>query len=285
MVLMVKGKKLTPQQRYYRKHKGKYRKYAKKYRKQAKEKLEQLEREKLLNETKEEKLLRKKEISLKRKKIRQRKHDKQQYLRRKRATYFIATIKNNKPYKIINRYVEYSWASKKWDEVLEQQQNIFYPGFQYPLMFLYKVKIGEENTIVQRNKLGKLIETTIPGFRIIFHDTYYTEKNVFFKNKRQTVPAHFILKLLNINDNIKQCFLIKNKICIEDEGKYFLFSCTDVQTAIGIKNRLREKILAMDKTNILFFNDVSSISMKNEIYDKIIEQGICNKIYLIRNDF
>lgn len=274
---MVKGKKLTKQQRYYRKNKGKYRKY----RKIAQEKKRQLELEKELQLKKEQD----KEKQKERKKILYRKNEKKKIKRKKRAIYFIVTIKNNKPYKIFNRYVDYSWASKKWEEILESQKNIFYPGFKYPLMFLYKTKSGEENTITNRNEIGKVIETKIPGYKIIFHDLYYTEKNVFFKNKKKTVPAYFILDLLNFNDNIKQCFLIKNKICVEDDGKYFLFSCSDVNTAIGIKNRLREKIMDTGKTNILFFNDVSSINMKSEIYDKIIEQGICKRDYLLRNDF
>jgi hypothetical protein len=277
-------KKLTKQQRYYRKHKGKYRRYGRNYVKRVKEKAEQLAKEKLLKETKEEKLARKKELSLKRKKLAERKREKRKYLRRKKAIYFIATIQNNKPFKIFNRYVDYSWASKKWEQVLEEQKNLFYPGFKYPLMFLYKVEPGEENTITQRNNLGKIIQTTIPGFKIIFHDTYYTEKNIYFKNKKKTVPAYFLLQLLNVNDNIKQCFLIKNKICIEDEGRYFLFSCKNIDEAVSIKNTLRKRILDMGKTNILFFNDVNTIAMKDEIYDNIIKQGICERNYLIRSD-
>jgi hypothetical protein len=278
-------KKLTKQQRYYRKNKSKYRKYFKNYRKKQKEKEQQLLKEKLANETKEERLARKKEISLLKKKIRNKKSEKYKRLRKKRATYFIATIMNNKPFKIINRYVSYSWASKKWDEVLEQQKTLFYPGIKYPLMLLFKVKPGEENTLTQRSKIGKLIETTIPGFKIIFYDVYHNEQRVFFKNKQTLVPARFILSLLNINDNIKQCFLIKNKICVEDEGKYFLFSCSDVNTAIGIKNKLMDTMLEMGKTNVLFFNDIKSIGMKSEIFKSIIEQGICHKAYLARNDF
>jgi hypothetical protein len=267
---MVKGRKLTKQQRYYRKNKGKYRKYAKKRKEIAETNLKALEKETKKKDSK--------------KKLNKHKNT-QKNLRRKKAVYFIVTIRNNKPYKIFNRYVDYSWASKKWDDLLEEQKTLFYPGKKYPLMFLYKVNLGEENIVTERNDIGKLIETKIPGYKIIFHDIYHSEKNVFFKNKRKTVPAKFILDLLNFNDNIKQCFLIKNKICVEDEGKYFLFSCSDVNTAIGIKNKLREMIMDMGKTNILFFNDVSSINMKSEIYDKIVEQGICQRIYLMRNDF
>lgn len=269
-------KKLTKQQRYYRKHKAMYRKNGRDFVKRVKEKL--------LNETKEEKQTRKKELSIKRKKIAERKRCKRKYLRRKKAVYFITTIRNNKPFKIFNRYVDYSWASKKWDSVLEEQKNLFYPGLKYPLMFLYKVEPGEENTITQRNNIGKIIETKIPGYKIIFQDTYYSEIKIYFKNKSARVPAYFLIKLLNMNNNIKQVFLIKNKICVEDEGKYFLFACKNINEASSIKNRLREKYMETGKTNVLFFNDVNVISMKDEIYDNIIKQGICNLNYLNRSD-
>lgn len=273
-------KKLTKQQRYYRKHKAKYRKYGRNYVKRVKEKA----KEKLLNETKEEKQARKKELSLKRKKIAERKRERRKYLRRKKAVYFIATIRSNKPFKIFNRYVDYSWASKKWEQVLEEQKNLFYPGLKYPLMFLYKVEPGEENVITQRNNIGKIVETKIPGYKIIFQDTYYSERKIYFKNKSVRVPAFFLLQLLNVNTNIKQVFLIKNKICVEDEGKYFVFSCKDANEASSIKNRLREKYMETGKTNVLFFNDVNTIAMKNEIYDNIIKQGICDRDYFIRGD-
>ena len=273
-------KKLTKQQRYYRKHKAKYRKYGRNYVKRVKEKA----KEKLLNETKEEKQARKKELSLKRKKIAERKRERRKYLRRKKAVYFIATIRSNKPFKIFNRYVDYSWASKKWEQVLDEQKNLFYPGLKYPLMFLYKVEPGEENTITQRNSIGKIVETKIPGYKIIFQDTYYSERKIYFKNKSVRVPAFFLLQLLNVNGNIKQVFLIKNKICVEDEGKYFVFSCKDANEASSIKNRLREKYMETGKTNVLFFNDVNTIAMKNEIYDNIVKQGICDRDYFIRGD-
>jgi|688.fasta_scaffold61622_2 hypothetical protein len=273
-------KKLTKQQRYYRKHKAKYRKYGRNYVKRVKEKA----KEKLLNEAKEEKEARKKELSLKKKKIAERKRNKRKYLRRKKALYFIATIRNNKPFRIFNRYVDYSWASKKWDTVLEEQKNLFYPGLKYPLMFLYKVEPGEENTITQRNSIGKIIETKIPGYKIIFQDTFYNEIKIYFKNKSVRVPAYFLIQLLDMNTNIKQVFLIKNKICVEDEGKYFLFTCNDKNEASSIKNRLREKYMETGKTNVLFFNDVNMISMKEEIYDNIVKQGICDLNYLNRGD-
>lgn len=275
-------KKLTKQQRYYRKNKAKYRKYFKNYRKKQKD---LLNAETPITSIVGKKVKKEKKIDDLQKKLNCKKHNKKRLLRKKKATYFIVTIRNNKPFKIINRYVDYSWASKKWDDVLEQQKNLFYPGFKYPLMFLFKVKPGQENTVTQRNELGKIIQTKIPGYKIIFHSTYYAEKKVYFKNKKTSVPAYFILDLLNINNNIKQCFLIKNKICIEDEGKFFLFSCSDVKTAIGIKNKLMEKCMDIGKTNILFFNDVNSISMKSEVYDKIVDQGICSRVYLLRKDF
>ena len=151
-------------------------------------------------------------------------------------------------------------------------------------MFLYKVEPGEENTITQRNSIGKIIETKIPGYKIIFQDTYYSERKIYFKNKSVRVPAFFLLQLLNVNGNIKQVFLIKNKICVEDEGKYFVFSCKDANEASSIKNRLRDKYMETGKTNVLFFNDVNTIAMKNEIYDNIVKQGICDRDYFIRGD-
>lgn len=285
---MTRGVKLTKQQRYYRKHKGKFKKYAKKYRKIAQEKAKELNKEKekekkrlKLEAEKEKKKLKRAEQSAKRKIIAKRKFEKKKYERRKRAIYFIATIRNNKPLKIFNRYVDFSWASRKWDEVLESQKNLFYPGFKYPLMFLYKVKPGEENTITQRNEIGKLVETKIPGYKIIYHDVYYDEKLVYFKNKSKRVPASFIFSLLNMNDNIKQCFLIRNKICVEDEDRYFLFVTSDNNTAMSIKDRLMEVMLSLGKTNVLFFNDIRTIAHKEDIYAKLVEQGICTRYYLI----
>ena len=264
-------KKLTKQQRYYRKNKAKYKKWRQK-------------RVKKLVEVDEMAKIKKLKKKLHNKKKLNKKRNKNKVVRKKNATYFIATILNNKPFKIINRYVDYSWASKKWDQVLEEQKNLFYPGLKYPLMFLYKVEPGEENTITQRNSIGKIIETKIPGYKIIFQDTYYSERKIYFKNKLVRVPAYFLLQLLNVNNNIKQVFLIKNKICVEDEGKYFVFSCKDADEASSIKNRLREKYMESGKTNVLFFNDVNTISMKNEIYDNIVKQGICERDYFTRGD-
>jgi hypothetical protein len=264
-------KKLTKQQRYYRKNKAKYRKWKK-------------ERLKRIVDSSETARINKLKKKLLNKKKQNKKRNKNKVIRKRNAVYFIATILNNKPFKIFNRYVDYSWASKKWDSVLEEQKNLFYPGLKYPLMFLYKVERGQENTITRRNEIGKIIETKIPGYKIIFQDTYYSEIKIYFKNKSVRVPAYFLLQLLNINDNIKQVFLIKNKICVEDEGKYFVFSCKDANEASSIKNRLREKYMESGKTNVLFFNDVNTISMKNEIYDNIVKQGICKRDYFTRGD-
>jgi hypothetical protein len=264
-------KKLTKQQRYYRKNKAKYRKWRRK-------------RVKRLVESGEMAKINKLKKKIRNKKKENKKRNKRKIERKKNAIYFIATIRGNKPFKIFNRYVDYSWASKKWDTILEEQKNLFYPGLKYPLMFLYKVEPGEENTITQRNSIGKIIETKIPGYKIIFQDIFYNEIKIYFKNKSVRVPAYFLIQLLDMNSNIKQVFLIKNKICIEDEGKYFLFVCNDKNEASSIKNRLREKYMETGKTNVLFFNDVNTISMKEEIYDNIVKQGICDLKYLNRSD-
>jgi hypothetical protein len=264
-------KKLTKQQRYYRKNKAKYRKWR---RKRVKRLVESGEMAKIIK-------LKKK---IRNKKKENKKRNKRKIERKKNAIYFIATIRGNKPFKIFNRYVDYSWASKKWDTILEEQKNLFYPGLKYPLMFLYKVESGEENTITQRNSIGKIIETKIPGYKIIFQDIFYSEMKIYFKNKSVRVPAYFLIQLLDMNSNIKQVFLIKNKICVEDEGRYFLFTCKDKNEASSIKNRLREKYMETGKTNVLFFNDVNTISMKEEIYDNIVKQGICDLNYLNRSD-
>jgi hypothetical protein len=42
--------------------------------------------------------------------------------------------------------------------------------------------------------------------------------------------------------------------------------------------------MELGKTNVLFFNDVNTISMKEEIFDNIVKQGICDIEYLYRGD-
>lgn len=266
------NKKLNKWQRYYRKNKAKYKAISKKRRDKEKEGKPVL--------TAEEKV----KIMLAKRKVKAKDKMRKKYnkiknidakKRQKRASYFVATTRGGKIYKILKRYLGYERGSDRWDKALEEQKNLFYKGRKYPLFFLYKLKENEkggENVVVTRSSIGKNVETSVKGYKIIFHNIWYNEKKVMFKNKEKLIFAHNIMDFLNFNDNIKQVFTINNKICIDDDGNYFLFGCGSMKDAVGIKNRLQEKMMEIGKGNVLFFNDVRSIYLKDEIYEKICLQ-------------
>ena len=199
--------------------------------------------------------------------------------------YTIILFKNKVRYKIFKKYITFKNANTYYNNLLKENQNVFFSvetEKNSPVTF--ELAIVEKNSkkltpLFKVDSLGRNIKISSDNdeYTIIKLEPFKVPEKIFnIDTKKNFSPEEIISKFLR-GDNLKMISKLNNKIVIQEEDKFNLFSLKDELDALRFLDSLQVKLITSGKNNCLFVAD-SDVSQKKYLYNLLEHKGYNKKM-------
>ena len=134
-------------------------------------------------------------------------------------------------------------------------------------------EIGNESIFVKDN-MGRTKEVSLGGsnYSIIKLLPYWKEEFIYdHQNKNKISFNHLIRDYLPV-DNFKQVFTLNNKLIIQQENIFNLFSLKTITDANRLLRIIEIELLDVGRYDCLFVSDTSTVQRK-QLYDLLVSVG------------
>ena len=196
------------------------------------------------------------------------------------GSYHIKIFKNQVLYKHLRTYKSYSKSLEFFKKKVEESNERFFEvqvkntrPTKYEILLVEEKKLLHE-TLFKVDEFGRniKIKTDNNNFTILEVKPYKIEEKVFDlkKNKRITFNE-FCNQYLKFKD-LKVVYLLNNKIIVQRELNYFLFSCKDTEESMRFLSELSTYCLNNIRRDIMIITD-TSVPQKKYIYRELVKIG------------
>jgi len=199
--------------------------------------------------------------------------------------YTIILFKNKVRYKILKKYITFKKAEKYYNDLLKKNQDVFFGvetecakpvEFELALIEKYSNKIIP---LFKTDPLGRNIpiKSDNDEFTIIKLEPYKLPEKIFHIDKKSRMDCNDVVKKFLNGDVLKMISKLNNKIIIQDEDKFNLFSLKSDSDATRFIDNLQNKLLSSGKNNCLFVKDTDK-AQKKYLYEMLEEKGYDKKM-------
>jgi hypothetical protein len=202
--------------------------------------------------------------------------------------YTIILFKNKERYKIIKNYKTYKNALpffnskvKESNEVVFDVQTENWRDVNYEIALIEKTS-EKLFPIYRTDEMGRNIPVQLndPNYAIIKIEKYNIPEKVFHISKKQKISSEKLINTYLKGDSLKLVSKLNNKIIIQDEDIYNLFSLKSIYDADRFLINLEKYMMSNNKSNCLIVKD-SSREQKKYLYEILTNLGY-NKSMLYR---
>lgn len=195
----------------------------------------------------------------------------------------IVLFKNNKRYKIIKKYQTLENSLKKWNSLLDENKNVLFgvktengKKVNYELGLIGK---GIKERITQTDEFGRNVYVNLEDseYQLIKISEFNLSEKIFDLQKNKRIDYETFIKSYSSTESIQMIFKLNNKIVIQEDDSFNLFSLKSSDDAERFLDCLKND----NKKNFLLVKDIS-IEQKKYLYNLLSEKGF-NKKMLYRN--
>jgi len=202
--------------------------------------------------------------------------------------YTIILFKNKERYKIIKKYNTYKNALPFFNsKVKESNDVVFDVQTENGKDVNYEIALVEKTSeklfpIYRTDEMGRNIpvELNNPNYGIIKIEKYKIPEKVYHITKKEKISSELLISKYLKGDSLKVVSKLNNKIIIQDDDSYNLFSLKSIFDAERFLINLETYMIENHKTNCLIVKD-SSIQQKKYLYEVLSNLGY-NKDMLYR---
>tara|TARA_R110000824_G_scaffold73220_5_gene186510 strand:- start:13047 stop:13679 length:633 start_codon:yes stop_codon:yes gene_type:complete len=199
-------------------------------------------------------------------------------------TYHIIIFNNRQKRKVLSTSTNYRNINRKYKQILKKSNVIFPIKLNRKKECIVELALVchgdcEDKTIERRDMLGRLetVSSDNPEFSILDICDFEVEEKVYDHKRKQ---RRLILDIINEyvpQKNIIQIFKLNNKIIIQNNDQYSLFSLKTIKEADRLIECLKTYFKSINKFNCLFSKDLSTIHRK-ELYNTLEKYGFDRKL-------
>lgn len=197
-------------------------------------------------------------------------------------------FKNKQKKKIIKSYQTLKNASKKFKELTKTDDSLFPVKFENAESVIYEIGLlssehKNQSTIFTTDELGRNVSVFVEGnspYTFLEIKPYLKEEKIYDWSTTKKITLSEVIKKYCKQTEMKNIFTLHNKIIIQVDENYNLFSLKnsdDSERALTVMEKyFREK----NRRDAIFVKDISTVQRK-WIYDILVEKGF-NKSQLYR---
>jgi hypothetical protein len=202
--------------------------------------------------------------------------------------YIIILFKNKERYKIIKKYKTYKNALPFFNSKVSESNNVVFDvQTENGRNVNYEIALLERTSeklfpIYRTDEMGRniAVELNDPNYAILKIEKYNIPEKVFHISKKQKISSEKLINNYLRGDSLKLVSKLNNKIIIQDEDIYNLFSLKSIYDADRFLINLEKHMITNNKSNCLIVRD-SSKEQKKYLYEILTNLGY-NKSMLYR---
>ena len=199
--------------------------------------------------------------------------------------YNIILFKNKVRYKIIKKYKNYKNAEKFYTKLISDNKDIFFEiktengsniDFEVALLEKFSKNILP---LFKTDPLGRNIpiKSDVNDLTIIKLDNFKLPEKIFHINSKTKIDFNnFSSKFLK-GDELKMISKLNNKIVVQEQDKYNLFSLKTSNDADRFINEIQLFLVSKNKSNCLLIKDTDK-TQKKYLYDILSQIGYDKKM-------
>lgn len=203
--------------------------------------------------------------------------------------YQIILFKNKKKKKIIKGYSLEKYARKKFDSLLENSNKILfevkYENFEecnYELGLLALNEISDVQNVYRTDELGRYEKVHIEDnndYKIIKIENFKVEERIFDWQTNHRISFDELIKKYLSKKNMKVVSTLNNKIVIQEDEVFNLFSFKNIEDSERFLMSLESLFLNNGRRDCIFVRDYS-ITQRKWLYDVLEKNGFDkNRLY------
>jgi len=192
----------------------------------------------------------------------------------------IVLFKNKIKKKIINKFKTHKKTITKFNKLVDESNNVIFPvkykngsSSIYELGILEKKKSKDEKLFI-KDEFGRQVKVDLDDedftiSKIVFFNI--EEEFLDYQTKKKINSTEFIKKYLSV-DGIKMISKLNNKIIVQIDENYKLFTFKNNSDADRFLDELNKYLRKINKNDCILVKDYSTIHRKY-LYDILVTQG------------
>ena len=129
-------------------------------------------------------------------------------------------------------------------------------------------------SIFVKDDMGRTKEVSLGGsnYSIIKLLPYWKEEFIYDHQNTNKIPFNHLIRDYLPVDNFKQVFTLNNKLIIQQENIFNLFSLKNITDANRLLRIIELELLDSGRYDCLFVSDTSTVQRK-QLYDLLVSVG------------
>jgi hypothetical protein len=202
--------------------------------------------------------------------------------------YLIVLFKNKVKKKIIKKFKTSNRANNFYETLLEESSNVIFNkkyengfSFNYEIAILEKVS-GTFLPVFLKDGLGRNIKVDLQDddYSIKKITSYHTEELILDTYLNKKINSNEFIKLYLNPSGFKLISKLNNKIVVQNDDKFNLFTLKNDDDSSRFIDTLSELFIEQKRFDCMFVKDYSNAQRKY-LYNLLIENGF-SKSYLQR---
>lgn len=203
--------------------------------------------------------------------------------------YLIVLFKNKKKQRVIKSFVTLERCNQVYKKYLEESNKVqFEVQFENGSEVEFDIAIidktsGSKSLVYKKDNMGRNIKIKMDDqdSHIILIDLFKKEEKIFDLQRNEKITLSLFINRYLKTTELKIVTFLNNKIIVQIDDKFNLFSLKNENDSLRFLETLRDKFFSEKRTDCLFVNDDSSPQRKSLI-KTLSENGYSKKI-LYRN--
>ena len=139
--------------------------------------------------------------------------------------------------------------------------------------------IPSESGIYKKDELGRNVIVNIDYQNYFLHDlsSYWVEEKVYDHQIKKRIFFNTFINNYTQSKNIKHIFTLNNKLIVQENDKYFLFSLKTTQDSQRFLDCIKKHLYKYGRSDCLLIPDTSTVQRK-ELYRLLEIQGFNKKM-------
>lgn len=202
--------------------------------------------------------------------------------------YLIVLFKNKVKKKIIKKFKTSNKANNFYESLLNESQNVIFDkqyengfSFNYEIAILEKVS-GTFLPVFLKDELGRNIKVDLmdDDYSINKINSYHIEELILDTSLNKKINSNEFIKLYLDPSGLKLISKLNNKIVVQNDDKFNLFTLKNDYDSSRFIDTLSELFIEQKRFDCMFVKDYSNAQRKY-LYNLLIENGF-SKSYLQR---
>lgn len=199
--------------------------------------------------------------------------------------YYVVLFKNKTRKKIIKKFSNLKNAEKFYGELTKSNNEVIFDKriengkeCEYEIAFLQN-KSNEFFDVYKTDELGRNLKVELESsdYDLLKISNYKLEETIFDLQKNKKIPVDSLIRNYLKGDGLKMVSTLNNKLIIQVDEKFSLFSLKSPDEAQRCIDCLSQHFYEINRKDCMFVKDVST-AQKKYLIKQLSEWGIDKKI-------